>query len=339
MAGGTQVAVTGTNFYNVSSVNVGSATVSATCSGAPPYSDCYIVNSPTSITLYTPTGISAGGAGPGHVTVTNDVGNRIGQHLHVHEGSKHDDGLLFAEPVCLGPGGGLHCERHVRSHRERRVHDHSLARIGRDLQRGGHRRPFRPARRPARSRLDTLLAAGSTYAVSANYGGDGNYLTSTGTLSPVQTVNPSPTTTATPTSTVNPSVYGQPVTYSTTVSSAAPGAGIPTGYVVFEETVGGNTTTDVRRDTERLRRDELHVEPVASCRHRFGPRRRIWATPTTRPPRRAGSIQFVDQASTGTVLSSNLNPSGYGKPVTFTATVSAVTPGGGIPAGQVALLV
>ena len=37
MFGGTQVAVVGTNFYNVSSVNVGSATVSTTCSGATPY--------------------------------------------------------------------------------------------------------------------------------------------------------------------------------------------------------------------------------------------------------------------------------------------------------------
>ena len=78
MAGGTEVAVTGTNFNNVSSVNVGSATVSTACGVNGPYSDCYTVNSPTSITLFTPTGSSAGGIGPRSVTVTNDAGTGSG---------------------------------------------------------------------------------------------------------------------------------------------------------------------------------------------------------------------------------------------------------------------
>src|SRR5580698_8409898 len=68
MTGDTQVALVGTNFNNVSSVNVGSAAVTAQCS----------VNSPTSITFQTPSGISAGGIGPRTVTVTNDVGTGSG---------------------------------------------------------------------------------------------------------------------------------------------------------------------------------------------------------------------------------------------------------------------
>jgi hypothetical protein len=43
----------------------------------------------------------------------------------------------------------------------------------------------------------------------------------------------------------------------------------------------------------------------------------------------------VNPAATSTTLSSSVNPSVFGQPVTFTATVSAVAPGGGTPTGIV----
>ena len=45
--------------------------------------------------------------------------------------------------------------------------------------------------------------------------------------------------------------------------------------------------------------------------------------------------QTVDKASTSTLLTSGLNPSTFGQSVTFTATVSVVSPGVGTPAGTV----
>src|SRR5207248_5800860 len=45
--------------------------------------------------------------------------------------------------------------------------------------------------------------------------------------------------------------------------------------------------------------------------------------------------QTVNQASTTTAVTSSANPSVFGQPVTFTATVSAVAPGVGIPTGTV----
>lgn len=46
-------------------------------------------------------------------------------------------------------------------------------------------------------------------------------------------------------------------------------------------------------------------------------------------------LQTVNQASTTTALDVNLNPSGIGQSVGFTATVSVVAPGGGTPTGTV----
>lgn len=51
-----------------------------------------------------------------------------------------------------------------------------------------------------------------------------------------------------------------------------------------------------------------------------------------------GEVALTFQANTATVLSSSLNPSIEGQPVTFTATVTASPPGGTVPAGTVTFL-
>ena len=45
--------------------------------------------------------------------------------------------------------------------------------------------------------------------------------------------------------------------------------------------------------------------------------------------------QVVNKAATSSVVTSSLNPSNFGQTVTFTATVSALSPGAGTPAGNV----
>ena len=335
MTGGTHVTVTGTNFNNVSSVNVGSASVSSICSGVGPYSNCYTPNSSTSMTLYTPTGGSAGGIGAWNVTVTNDVGiGEVGSTYTYTKAASTTTVASSQNPSVSGQAVSFTAS--LTSGATGTVAFTITPSHGSAATcTGGDTVPVSASAATCSIPSDTLLAAGSTYGVSANYSGDGSFFTSTGSLNPVQTVNPAPTATAVPTSTVNPSVYGQSVTYSTSVSSTAPGAGIPTGVVVFEETVGGNTTS--------MCAGTLDDSGVTSCTSSLLPAAGIASvqgayTGDTNYSTSAstGLVQFVDQASTSTTLSSNLNPSAFGKPVIFTATVGPNEPGGGTPAGQVA---
>ncbi|KOG43119.1 vegetative cell wall protein, partial [Streptomyces decoyicus] len=48
-----------------------------------------------------------------------------------------------------------------------------------------------------------------------------------------------------------------------------------------------------------------------------------------------GDTQTVNKAATSTTLTSSPDPSTFGQPVTFTATVAAVPPGVGTPTGSV----
>ncbi len=49
----------------------------------------------------------------------------------------------------------------------------------------------------------------------------------------------------------------------------------------------------------------------------------------------AGGVAYAQKADTATQLASSANPSVFGHPVTFTATVTAVAPGSGTPTGTV----
>ena len=84
------------------------------------------------------------------------------------------------------------------------------------------------------------LSVGS-HNITAAYGGDANFTASTSTVLP-QTVNKASTATVL-TSSPNPSVLNKSVTFTATVSVVAPGAGSPTGTVVFND--GGTTLATV----------------------------------------------------------------------------------------------
>src|SRR5439155_17137412 len=90
--------------------------------------------------------------------------------------------------------------------------------------------------------ISTLLVGAHT--VTAVYGGDNNAAGST-SVPLIQTVNAASTLTALASS-LNPSVTTVPVTFTATVTVAAPGAGVPTGTVVFKDgpTTLGTATLD-----------------------------------------------------------------------------------------------
>jgi hypothetical protein len=83
----------------------------------------------------------------------------------------------------------------------------------------------------ATSNATATLSIGS-HTVTAVYSGDSNFAASTGNLS--QVVKHFATTTKVASS-ANPLVHRQSVTFIAIVSAAAPGAGIPTGTVIFQE--------------------------------------------------------------------------------------------------------
>ncbi|WP_432140110.1 Ig-like domain repeat protein, partial [Streptomyces sp. bgisy154] len=163
--------------------------------------------------------------------------------------------------------------------------------------------------------------------VTATYSGDTDFTGSSGTHS--HTLNRASTTTFV-TSATDPSVVGQSVTFSATVVPVAPGAGTPTGTVVFDFGDGTSALTATL------------TSGTATIPHSFGTR---GTSPYTVTATYEGNTAFagssgtdthtVNRASTTTTVSSAPDPSVVGEPVTFSATVAPASPGAGAPTGTV----
>ncbi|QPP09233.1 hypothetical protein G4Z16_25605 [Streptomyces bathyalis] len=170
---------------------------------------------------------------------------------------------------------------------------------------------------------------GSPFPISASYGGSANFTASATAPGLTHTVNQAATTTAL-TDVPDPSVVGQSVNFTATVSPAAPGAGTPTGSVIFDFG-DGNTSAPVPL-----------VGGVATTSHTYTT---TAGSPFTLTATYGGDSNFtgsvglgthaVNQAATTTALTDVPDPSLVGEPVTFTATVSPVAPGAGTPTGTV----
>ena len=125
----------------------------------------------------------------------------------------------------------------------------------------------------------------------------------------------------------NPAVSGQPLTFTATVKPIIPGAGTPTGTVTFED--GGTTLGTGTVNAERhgdLRCDTRCGRPYdyrcLQWRHEFHAS--------------SGSMtETLEQIATTTAVTATAKTSVFGQPVTFTATVKAVTPTAGTPKGTV----
>ncbi|MGP3945921.1 Ig-like domain repeat protein [Streptomyces sp. 6N106] len=169
--------------------------------------------------------------------------------------------------------------------------------------------------------------SGSPYTITATYDDDGDFASSTGT--DIHTVQPTSTLT-TVTADPDPSLVGEAMTVTATVAPLAPGAGVPTGTVTFDF---GDGTAPV---TVAL------AGGAAILAHAYAS---SLGSPYTITTTYSGSDDFrssvstethtVLQAATTTTTSSAPRPSVVGRPVTFTATVAPVAPGGGSPTGTV----
>jgi hypothetical protein len=129
-------------------------------------------------------------------------------------------------------------------------------------------------------------------------------------------------------SSANPSVAGQPVTYTATVSPVPDG-----GTVAFTDggaAIGGCGAQPVDTSTGTA---VCQVTYAGSGSHSITAG--YSGDALFAPGTSAALTQTVSQASTATTVTSSANPSVSGQSVTFTATVSPVSPGAGTPTGTV----
>jgi hypothetical protein len=138
-----------------------------------------------------------------------------------------------------------------------------------------------------------------------------------------------PSTTTTLTSSLATTKFGQSVTFTATVAVVPPGTGTPTGTIQFKNN-GVNLGSPVSLSsltatytTPALSAGSHSLTAVFTPSNSFKP-----STSST-------FLQTVEAADTTTSLIPSKSPSVLGETITFTATVSAQPPGGGIPNGTV----
>jgi hypothetical protein len=174
----------------------------------------------------------------------------------------------------------------------------------------------------------SALPVGSD-SITAKYGGDTNDLCST-SVAVTQVVDKDSTSTTLASTT--PSVYGQSVTFTATVGVNSPGAGTPTGTVTFYD---GNTElgTGTLNSSGMATFTTSTATPLSVGSHSitavYGGDSNDLGSGT-----QSAVSQTVNKDSTTTTLAAS-QPSVYGQPVTFAATVSPVSPGAGTPTGIV----
>ncbi len=178
------------------------------------------------------------------------------------------------------------------------------------------------------------LAAGShnitaTYNPSSpNFGTSSNSLTEVVNFASATTLNSSP----------NPSSFGQNVTFTITVQPGAgqTGAGRPTGTVTLTDTTTSTTLTTINlpAGSGNVVTVTYQTSTLAVGTHAVVAMYNPAAGSNFNASASTTDNQAVQSVS-GMTLTSSQNPQGFGQPVTFSATVSATSPGAQTPTGTV----
>jgi Bacterial Ig-like domain (group 3)/Right handed beta helix region/RTX calcium-binding nonapeptide repeat (4 copies) len=165
------------------------------------------------------------------------------------------------------------------------------------------------------------------------YNASGTPISAIGDTFTINGVTVVPTTTSVRSS-VSPTVFGQAVTFTATVAPTFGGTGTPTGTVTFYD---GSTAIGTR--TLSGGSASLTTSTLAVGGHLitavYGGDSTFDATGADLNSTAGPFSETVNPASTFTAISSSSNPWVQGQPVTFTAIVAVVSPGGGVPQGSV----
>jgi hypothetical protein len=167
-----------------------------------------------------------------------------------------------------------------------------------------------------------------THSITASYDGDNNFNTSDApALS--QVVNPATSITVA-SSQPNPSVFGQSVTLSATVAAAdSSNTGVPSGTVIFyaDGNAIGSATLDGSGNASIVVSSLTTGGHVITGAYQGD---QYFGTSTS-----SAFTQTVNQDGTSVSLSSDQANPGYGATITFSASVTAASPGSGTPTGTV----
>ena len=174
----------------------------------------------------------------------------------------------------------------------------------------------------------TALVAG-TNDVAAIYSGNSTYLPSLFDSYPE--IDKASTTTAV-TSLTNPSIYSGPVTFKATIGVVSPGAGNPTGTVEFYDVFNGRKT-DLGHGVISSGVATLTTSALGLGTHTITAK--YLGDSNFAGSNSANLSQTVNQAASSSKLSSSSAPAVYGQPITWTVTVSPVSPATATPTGSV----
>ncbi|MBV5344990.1 MAG: Ig-like domain repeat protein, partial [Rhodoferax sp.] len=152
------------------------------------------------------------------------------------------------------------------------------------------------------------------------YNGDANFNTDWEETS--HTVYPAPTEVDV-TSNINPSAQGQLVTFTVTISTIAPGIGIPPGTVVLYD--GATPISGVLTLTNGVA--TFSTSALTYGAHSISAQYTSTSNNYATSNNTALPYTHNERRATTTVLTSNNNASDYGEDVTFTANVTSTTPG------------
>jgi hypothetical protein len=181
----------------------------------------------------------------------------------------------------------------------------------------------------------SLLTTGGHTITAAYTSGDGNFNASPASTSITQTVTPANTTTSVESS-GSPTVSGQSVTFTASVTVNSPGSQAvanPTGTVTFYDggvAIGTGTLSGTPTDTAAF-----VTSTLSAGNHTITAAYTSGDGNFNTSPASASITQVVNKDATTVGLTSSPNPSAPRQAVTFTATVTANAPGGGIPTGTV----
>jgi hypothetical protein len=167
------------------------------------------------------------------------------------------------------------------------------------------------------AKLSTSALTAGNHSITASYSGDTTFAPSTSTALS-QRVERAPVAVGLSSSS-NPSHANQLVTISAVVSG---GATIPTGSIEFRDATSVLATVPLVNGKASFNMAFTHTSLVVAS----------YSGDVDFLPNAKGLVQEVKKYATATTLSSNLNPSTHGKPVTFGAKVSSPGP---LPTGMV----
>jgi trimeric autotransporter adhesin len=164
-------------------------------------------------------------------------------------------------------------------------------------------------------------------AITSVYAGNNNFA---GSTSPVFDQNVTPAfTTASITSLTNPTVVGQSVTLVANIAANLPSSATPTGGMVTF--MDGTTTLGTAPMNAGMAVFTTSALPLGqnSLSATYDGDAEFNGSEST------ALSQVVDQSNTDTTVTSSANPGVFGQSLTFTAQVSAVSPGTGTPTGSI----